>query len=99
VIGLSHRPLPDKAQHSQEADIHASGGIRTRNHSNRAAVGLRLRLRGHCYRMIANFSRNTQPWFTPVTEDNLMFYSSRKLVFSFINLNKFSFQLFQQVQK
>ena len=33
--------------HSQETDIHASGGIRTRNPSKQAAADPRLRLRGH----------------------------------------------------
>ena len=35
VIGLSQRPLPDNTQHSQETDIHASGGIQTQNLSER----------------------------------------------------------------
>jgi hypothetical protein len=34
-------------QHSQETDIHAPGGIRTRNTSKRAATESRLRPRGH----------------------------------------------------
>ena len=34
-------------QHSQQTDIHASGGIRTHNLSRRAAADLRLRPRGH----------------------------------------------------
>ena len=34
----SQRPLPDNTQHSQETDIHAFGGIRTRNHSKRSAA-------------------------------------------------------------
>jgi len=33
------KPLPDNTQHSQEADIHAPGGIETRNLSKRAANG------------------------------------------------------------
>ena len=40
-------PLPDNKRHVQQTDIHASGGIRTRNHSKRAAVGQRLRPRSH----------------------------------------------------
>ena len=31
VISRTQRPLPDNTQHSQEADIRALGGIRTRN--------------------------------------------------------------------
>jgi hypothetical protein len=34
-------------QHSQETDIHASGGIRTHDPSKRAAVDPRLRRHGH----------------------------------------------------
>jgi hypothetical protein len=41
VIGPSQRPVPDNTQHSQETDIHAPGGIRTRNPRNRP------RPRGH----------------------------------------------------
>ena len=47
VISASQRPLPDKTQHSQQTDFHASGGIRTHDLSRRAAVNLRLRPRGH----------------------------------------------------
>ena len=39
--------LPDNTQHSQETDIQADGGIRTRNPSKRAAEVQRLRRRGH----------------------------------------------------
>jgi len=31
VISPTQSPLPDNTQHSQEADIHALGGFRTRN--------------------------------------------------------------------
>ena len=47
VIGPSLVPLPDKTQHSQQTDIHAAGGIRTRNTSKQAAADPRLRWRGH----------------------------------------------------
>jgi hypothetical protein len=40
------RPLPDNTQQSQQTDIHAPGGIRTRYSSKRTAVDPRLRLRG-----------------------------------------------------
>jgi hypothetical protein len=43
----SQRPLPDNTQHSQETDIHALGGFRTRNPSKWAAADLRLRPCGH----------------------------------------------------
>jgi len=42
VISSSQRPLPDNTQHSQQTNIHASGGIRTHNRSRRAAADLRL---------------------------------------------------------
>ena len=41
------RSLADNTQHSQQTDIHAPGGIRTRNPRKRAASKLRLRPRGH----------------------------------------------------
>ena len=47
VITPSHRPLPDNTQHSQQTNIHASGGIRTHNLSMRAAADPRLRPRDH----------------------------------------------------
>ena len=47
VISPSQRTLPDKTQHSQQINVHASGGIRIHNLSSRAAAKLRLRLRGH----------------------------------------------------
>jgi len=39
--------LLDTKQYSQEADVHASGGIRTHNPSKRNAADPRLRLLGH----------------------------------------------------
>ena len=39
-IGPLQRPLPDNIQYSQETDIHAPGGIRTRNLSKPAADAL-----------------------------------------------------------
>jgi hypothetical protein len=47
MISSSQRPLPDNTQQAQQTEIHAPGGIRTRNPSKRAAADLRLRLRGH----------------------------------------------------
>ena len=47
VIRQSHRPLPDNTQHSQETDICAPCGIRTRNPSKRMASEPNLRLGGH----------------------------------------------------
>ena len=51
VISPKHRPQPDNTQHSQETDIHALGGIRTRNSNTREAAYLRLRPRGHWDRL------------------------------------------------
>jgi len=47
VIRPSQRPLPDNTQHSTHTDIHASGGIRTRNPTKRAAADPRPRPRGN----------------------------------------------------
>jgi hypothetical protein len=44
---MSLIPLPDNTHHSQETDIHAPGGIRTRNTSKRTAADPCLRPRGH----------------------------------------------------
>jgi hypothetical protein len=47
--------LPDNTQHPQETNIHAPGGIRTRNTSKRAVADLRLRPRGHWDRLMFFF--------------------------------------------
>jgi len=47
VISPSQRPLPDKTHHSQETDTRASGGVRIRNPSKRAAADPRLRPYDH----------------------------------------------------
>jgi hypothetical protein len=63
VIDPSQKPLLGNTQHSQETDIHASGGIRTRYSSYRAAVDPRLRPRGHRNRQLwvnAYFSYNCE---------------------------------------
>jgi len=44
VMSPTQRPLPDNTQHT---DIHAPGGIRTRNPSKRAVADPRLRSRGY----------------------------------------------------
>jgi hypothetical protein len=51
VINPSQRPLPDNTRHSQQINIHVPGGIRRHNLSRRAAEDLRLRPRGHWYRL------------------------------------------------
>jgi hypothetical protein len=47
MIGPSQRPLPDRTQHSQKADIRAAGGIQTRIPSKRAAADPPLRPHGY----------------------------------------------------
>jgi len=42
VISPQQRPVPDNTQHSQETDIHALVGIRTRNPEKQAAANPRL---------------------------------------------------------
>jgi len=51
LLSPSQRPLPDKTQSSQETDIHAPGGIRTRNPSKRTNLNPRLRSRSHWERL------------------------------------------------
>jgi hypothetical protein len=53
-------------QHSQQTNIHASGGIRTHNLSRRAAADLRLRPRAHWNRLYGGFIsniKNFMPYF------------------------------------
>ena len=52
MIGPSQRPLAHNTQHSQETDIHAPSGARTRNPRQGAAADRRLRPRGHWDRHI-----------------------------------------------
>jgi len=40
VISPTQRPLPYNTQHSQETDMHDSGGIRTHNPSKPATAGI-----------------------------------------------------------
>jgi hypothetical protein len=49
---MGQRPVPDKAQHSQEKYIHVPGGIRTLNPSMRAAADLQLRPRDQWNRLL-----------------------------------------------
>jgi hypothetical protein len=46
MISPTQGPLPDKTQHWQETDIHATCGTRTRNPSKRAAENPHLRTIG-----------------------------------------------------
>jgi len=54
VIGPSPRPLLGNTQHSQGRDIHATGGVRTRNPSKHAAADLCLRRHGWLQSEIRN---------------------------------------------
>jgi len=47
VISPTQTSLLNNTQHSQETDIHALGGIRTRNPRKRAVADSLLRSRGH----------------------------------------------------
>ena len=58
----------DNTQHSQETDIHALGGIRTRNPSKRAAADPHLRQRGHWGRLIPFYWNKTFPPHQTLTE-------------------------------
>jgi hypothetical protein len=51
VISATQKPLPDNTQHSQQKDIHATGGIQTRSPCKRATAHPRLRPCGHWYRL------------------------------------------------
>ena len=51
LLWTSDQPLPHNTQHSQQTDIHATGGIRTHNPSKPAAADPRLRPRGHWDRL------------------------------------------------
>ena len=42
MISPTRRPIPDNTQHSQQADVHASSGIRTRNPGKRKTADPRL---------------------------------------------------------
>jgi hypothetical protein len=46
--------LPDNKQHSQQVDIHAPSGIRTRNPSNRTAIDPHPRPCGHLDRFVVD---------------------------------------------
>jgi hypothetical protein len=47
MIGPSQKPLPENTQHSQETDIHDTGGNRIRNSGKQAAADPRFRPRGN----------------------------------------------------
>jgi len=67
VIGPPPRPLLGNTQHSQERDIHATGGIRTRNPSKQAAADPYLRQHGWLQSEIRNglLLSNYKRWHTP----------------------------------
>jgi hypothetical protein len=51
-IGPSQKTVPDNTQHSQQTDIHVSGGIWTRSPNQRAATDRRRRPRGTRRRLL-----------------------------------------------
>ena len=59
----TQRPLPDNTQHSQETDIHDSGGIRTHNPNKRMAADSRLRPRGQMDRLINLLKTKRNPFY------------------------------------
>ena len=59
----TQRPPPDNTKHSKQTDIHAPGGIRTRNPSKRAVANRRLRTRGPWDRLPGNVNvKNKGEW-------------------------------------
>ena len=86
-IGLSQRPLPDNT-HSHETDIHASGGIRTRNPNKRAAA--ELRLTGVQFLQFLKLPTN---WHRVVTVVSLHHCTS-VILQTFFFINPFSFKFF-----
>jgi hypothetical protein len=57
VIGPPQKPLSENKQHSEETDIHAPGGIRTRDPLKRVAGDPRLRSSSHrnrIYRLLTH---------------------------------------------
>jgi len=69
VISPTQGPQLDNTQHSQEKDIHVSGGIRTRNPSKRAFLDLRLRPRGQWDRHFKNY---TYIYYLFIINDNTL---------------------------
>jgi hypothetical protein len=57
--GPTHRPLLDNPQHSQEADTHAPGGIRTYNPSKPVAADPRHRRAASSVGIIKNVDHKT----------------------------------------
>ena len=47
MTSTTQKPLPDNTQHSKETDLHAPGGIRTRNPSKGGAANPRFSQRDH----------------------------------------------------
>jgi hypothetical protein len=66
VISPSHGPLPNNTQHSQQTDIHVSGGIRTHNLSRRAAADPRFRPQGHWTRHRALYTKDSSLQISPL---------------------------------
>ena len=52
--------ISHNTQHSQETDVRVPGGIRTRNHSMRAAADPRLKPRGHWDRPVLRVAFENQ---------------------------------------
>ena len=81
ALGPKQRPLPDNTQHSQQTNIHATGRIRTRNPSKRAATDPCLVPRDHWdqlnkFFIFANFRLNDNSIITELR-------SARPFIFDF----------------
>ena len=81
MISPSHTPLPDNTQHSQQTNIQALGGIRTHDHSRRAAVDLRLRPRGYWDRQL-----------NPLRKKNNLNYTSKFSPYCAVNTRRFGYK-------
>jgi hypothetical protein len=87
------RPLPDNTQHSQQTDIHATGGIRIHNLSRGVAADLRLRPRGYQDRLMKDLHTYLiTPWSRVLLEKLIgsqqvkkfsAFYGTRRFITAF----------------
>jgi len=85
VIGQSHGPIPDKTQHSQEANIHAPSRLQTRNPRNRAAADPRLRPRGICTVICSSTNyrlHRSQEFQYPLFRS--IFYTRQRILISYL---------------
>jgi hypothetical protein len=77
------RPLPDNTQQSQETDLHALGGIRTRNPSKRGATGI-FKGNMHLKSLLLDSSWNSNPG---VIDGLIEWVSLCRTNVAFVNVN------------